>query len=442
MGGSISKRVGVGMSLAAVLGLGLSTASAAAVSRVGADGAVAATSGASYGGSTAYAVGGAYRVGTAYRAGAPAQDPIGGPRMGETGIVLGLPPGVPAPPIFPAGCYLVADLDSGAVILAKCPHTKGLPASTIKALTALALVDELSPADVVVATAEDADQEGSKVGLVVGSGYTVEQLFLGMLLTSGNDAAWALARHRGAGEAIDAMNRTAEHLGAHDTHAVNPSGLDAPDQVTSAYDLALIGRAVVRNERLAGYVKTMRVPFPDARVPGGGARGNYQISNHNRMLPNYPGTIGVKNGYTVAAKRTFVGAARRGDAGYVITYLNSATADWRSTGKLLDWAFAYGKQVRPVGQLVEPGSPQARPSSQGGGADDGPGGGEPAGVPALPGHESAQQASGTGASAAAGTGTSALGWLAQHPDVLLFAGGALGVFAGGLAISARTRRGG
>lgn len=429
MGGSIAKRVGVGVSLAAVLGLGLPTTATAA--------GPAAASGTTYGG-TAY---GAFAGPTAYGVRAPAEDPIGGSRMGETGIVLDLPPGVPAPPAFPAGCYLVADLDSGAVILAKCPHTKGLPASTIKALTALALVDELSPSDVVVATAEDVNQEGSKVGLNVGSGYTVEQLLYGMLLTSGNDAAWALARHLGGTEAIDAMNRTADHLGAHDTHAANPSGLDAPDQVTSVYDLALIGRAVLRNERLAGYVKTERVSFPRQRVPGGGARGSYEISNHNRMLYNYPGTIGVKNGYTVAAKRTYIGAVRRGDAGYVITYLNSATADWRSTGKLLDWAFAYGKQVRPIGQLVEPGSPEARPSDQGG-STDGVGGGEPTGAPAPPAHESAQQAGGAGAASGQAAGASPLGWLGDHPDVLLFAGGALGVVAGGLAISARTRKDG
>lgn len=412
MRGSIWGRMGFGVSLAALLGLGLGCGPAAVAAGMTGTTPSAATTAVTPAAPT------------------PAADPIGGPRMGETGVVLDLPPGVPTPPEFPAGCYLVADLDSGAVILAKCPHTKGLPASTIKALTALALVDDLSPADVVVATADDANQEGSKVGLTPGSGYTVEQLFLGMLLNSGNDAAWALARRRGETEAVAAMNRTAEHLGAHDTHARNPSGLDAPDQVTSVYDLALIGRAVLRHDRLAEYVKTMRVAFPGARVPGGGPRGSYEISNHNRMLPNYPGTIGVKNGYTVKARRTFIGAARRGDAGYVVTYLNSATADWRSTGKLLDWAFAHGRRVGPVGTLVEPGSPQARP---------------PEGYDAADGSATANGAGDSvlraaGAAGATDLGRSAVTWLADHPEVLLFSGGAFGVVAAGIGTSAGTRR--
>jgi serine-type D-Ala-D-Ala carboxypeptidase (penicillin-binding protein 5/6) len=357
-------------------------------------------------------------------------EPIGGPRMAETGLVLDLPTGVPAPPAFPASCYLVADLDSGAVILAKCPHAKGLPASTIKALTALALVDELPPATVITATEEDANQEGSRVGIRAGSSYTVEQLFQGMLLTSGNDAAWALARHRGLPETIAAMNAKAAQLGARDTAARNPSGLDATDQVSSAYDMALIGRAVLRNERLAGYVKTERTTFPSARVPGGGTRGSLEITNHNRLLTRYSGTIGVKNGYTLAARRTYIGAARRGASGYLLTYLKNPSSDWRLTTALFDWAFAYGGQVRPVGQLVEPapGDPGAHSAAQGG-----------SGQAAL------EALSAEGALHPAGAGVGApqldgLGWFGAHPEALLFTAGSMTVIAAGVSITRRTRQ--
>ncbi len=376
----------------------------------------------------------------------PSQDPIGGPRLGETALVVDLPDGVPAPPAFPASCYLVADVDTGAVILAKCPHAMGLPASTIKALTALALVDEFAPNEAVAAVAEDANQEGSKVGLVPGSSYTVDQLFQGMLLTSGNDAAWALARHRGVAQTIKAMNETADHLGAHDTRARNPSGLDAPEQVSSAYDLALIGRAVLRHEQLAQYVKTTVATFPAARVPGGGVRGSYQISNHNRLLTNYPGTIGVKNGYTVKARRTYIGAARRADAAYLITYLNNPAWDASQSTALLDWAFTHGKRARPVGVLVEPGSPEASQS--------------PTQVSsprvdvaldeAVPGQAAPPVANASQAGTqrdaprvadpgAAGLWQGRFGWLGEHRAVLLLTGGSLAVVAS-IGIVDRRRR--
>ncbi len=374
------------------------------------------------------------REATIGSAGQPARDPVGGPRMGDIGLVMDLPEGVPAPPAFPAGCYLIADLDTRDVILAKCPHTQGLPASTIKALTALALVDRLAPTDAVAAVEEDAAQDGTKVGMKPGSSYTVEQLFQAMLMASGNDAAWALARFHGVPQTVDAMNETAAWLGAHDTVARNPSGLDAQGQVTSVYDLALIGRAVLANPRLAQYVTTPRVVFPDARVPGGGKRGSYEITNHNRLLPNYPGTIGVKNGYTVKARATYIGAARRGDQAYIITYLNNPAGGWRPTAAMLDWAFANGKRARPVGTLVDPGTThESAPMDQSPEPAAAAGGDRDRGAPPL----AALDAPDAQASV---FGQPHIDWLITHPDVLLFAGGTLAVAAAGLGLSARARQ--
>ncbi|HYO86125.1 MAG TPA: serine hydrolase [Dermatophilaceae bacterium] len=286
-------------------------------------------------------------------------DPVGGPRLGEPGLAVNLAAGVPAPPALAAACYLLADLDSGDVVLAKCAHAKGLPASTMKVLTALALVPRLDPARVVLAAHDDAAVDGTKVGLQPGYGYTVDQLTGAMLIGSANDAANALARANGgmAATAVQ-MNEVAAGLGARDTLAVNTSGLDASGQTTSVYDLALIGRAALADPVVAGYVRSVRRDLPGHRIRGKpGARATYEVSNHNDLLFSCPGTIGVKNGFTNAAGHTLIAAVRRGTRGYLLSYLGMAKRDWKTPAALMEWAFAHGSQVSPIGRLVSPGTP-------------------------------------------------------------------------------------
>lgn len=297
-------------------------------------------------------------------ASAPAPDsPIGGPQLTGVDVVTDLPTDVPAPPPIAAGAYVLADLDSGDVLVAKAPHLKSKPASTLKTLTALALVPTLSPATVIRATLADAAIDGTKVGLDPGATYTVEQLFQGLLMSSGNDAAEALARAGGGmPNTARSMTQVAHDLGALDTQARNTSGLDAPGQLTSAYDLALIGRAALRDPQIATYVSTRTATFPGKRPrgPKPGKRPTFEIGNHNRLLFNYEGTVGVKNGYTHSARHTYIGAARRGDQGYILTFLGGQTSDWRQSAALFDWAFANAKKADPVGELVEPGDLVAR----------------------------------------------------------------------------------
>ena len=132
-------------------------------------------------------------------------------------------------------------------------------------------------------------------------------------MASGNDAAYALAEAGGGREAtLTAMNEHAAYLGAHDTVAKDPSGLDAPGQTSSAYDLALIGRAALELKDFRAYVATKQVDFPGRVDPKTKKRETYKINNHNKLLYNYDGTIGVKNGYTEAANRTFISAVTRG----------------------------------------------------------------------------------------------------------------------------------
>ena len=256
-------------------------------------------------------------------------------------------------------------MDTGEVLAAKAAHARLLPASTLKTLTALTLIPQVDATRSYTATAADASADGTRVGILPGHTYTGQQLFGALLMASGNDAAYVLARAGGGMEAtVAAMNEEARHLGAHDTVAKDPSGLDAPGQTSSAYDLALIGRAAMQLPQFRTYVTTKQMAFP-GRKGQGGKRPTYVISNHNRLLYNYEGTVGIKNGYTNAAKRTFISAVTRGGKTYLLTEMHGLDPSWRTQAAMYDWAFRYGDRLAPVGRLVEPGTvtqPPALPS--------------------------------------------------------------------------------
>jgi len=272
------------------------------------------------------------------------------------GLVVDRPSDVPPPPALKDVSWVLADLATGEVVAAKAAHARLLPASTLKTLTALTLIPRVDPARAYTATATDANADGTRVGVLPGQTYTGRQLFEAMLMASGNDAAYALARVGGGRDAtLAAMNAEARRLGAHDTVAKDPSGLDAPGQTSSAYDLALIGRAALELPAFRTYVTTKHTSFP-GRAGKGGKRPTYVVSNHNRLLYNYAGTIGVKNGYTMAAKRTYISAVSRGGKSYILTEMYGLDSSWRPQAAMYDWAFRYADRVRPVGQLVEPGT--------------------------------------------------------------------------------------
>ncbi len=281
--------------------------------------------------------------------------PVGGPELGSARAVWHVPAGVPEPPVAPARAYLVADLTSGQILVARNVHARLLTASTMKVLTALTLLPRLSPTQVYRARAADQDVDGSKVGIAAGSTYTVHQLFLGMMLSSGNDAANALANAAGGVPATVAlMQQEAISLGALDTTVRDPSGLDAPGQRSSAYDLAVIARAAMQRADFRTLVTTRTAEFPGKVVKGKRGKG-FQIQNHNELLTGYRGAIGVKTGYTEHAKWTYIGAARRGTHTYLVTEMGLSRKGFVPAEKLLDWAFAHGAAATPVGHLVAPG---------------------------------------------------------------------------------------
>ena len=261
------------------------------------------------------------------------------------------------PPAVQASAYVVADIDTGEVLAAKAPHAKLRPASTLKTLTALVLLPRLKKTDLVIGTDADAGIEGSKVGVYPGLRYTVDLLFQGMFLASGNDAVHALCAHDQGGvpATIQRMNQKAAEIGALDTHVTDPTGLDADGQYSSAYDLALFAQAGLA-----------RPDFAEVRVdevhglPDSARQGTYQVANQNKLLFNYDGALGVKTGYTTLARNTFIGAARRNGHTLVVTLMNAPHGITEDATNLLNWTFKNYDQLNPVGTLVKPAAPRRK----------------------------------------------------------------------------------
>jgi D-alanyl-D-alanine carboxypeptidase (penicillin-binding protein 5/6) len=298
------------------------------------------------------------------------KDPVGGPRMGECGIVRAS--GAPAPPGgITSASWVITDLDSGDVLAAKDPHARERPASLIKSLLAIVVIRELRPDTKVRGTQADANQEGTKVGLGPGGVYTVDQLLHALVMHSGNDAAWALSRTLGGVHAtLDKMNSLAKEIGALDTRAATPSGLDGPGMTTSAYDQSLIFRTAMTYDEYANAVATRSIHFPGYRGHPG-----FQINNDNRLLGKYDGFLGGKTGFTDDARHTYVGGAERNGRRLAVVLLRGE----RNPGplseqgsKLLDYGFRLAaKGIRPVGEIVNH-APDAQPnrnSSHDGNAD-------------------------------------------------------------------------
>ncbi|WP_243713134.1 D-alanyl-D-alanine carboxypeptidase [Actinomadura sp. 6K520] len=301
---------------------------------------------------------------------APGTGTVGGPQLAGRGLVVNRAAGVPGLPKVKAASYLIADADTGDVLAAKDPHGRHLPASTIKTLTALALVPKLDANHLVRPSQRACDVEGTKVGLTPKMSYKVSDLFHALLMMSANDAAVALAEANGGLEKTLAdMNAEARRINARDTRAGSVNGLDRDlglsvrTQHTSAYDLALILREGMKNPDFRTYVQAIDHKFPAPPTKKQRKRGvkvgGYPIHTHNRMLPGereeYRGMLGGKNGYTIAAQQTFVAEARRGGRTIVVSLMKADRPPSQYAAKLLDWGFTAHGKVEPVGVLVSPG---------------------------------------------------------------------------------------
>ncbi|MEF9902213.1 D-alanyl-D-alanine carboxypeptidase family protein [Streptomyces sp. P9-A2] len=284
--------------------------------------------------------------------------------------------GAPEVPELSARSWLVADADSGEVLAAHDAHRRLPPASTLKTLFALTVLPVL-PAGIRHTVSEEEltgiGPGSSRVGVAEDLTYRISDLWNGVFLSSGNDAVHVLAALSGGWEATaQRMQDKAHALGAHDTQVESPDGYDAPGQVSSAFDLAVFGRAGLRSPDFVRYCSREEAMFP------GRDGGSYGIRNTNRLLTGsdgverYPGIVGIKNGYTSNAGHTLVAAAHRDGRTLVVTVLNprwgGGSAVYEEARTLLDWGFDASGRVDAVGSLdallVKPlPGPQARPTT-------------------------------------------------------------------------------
>ncbi|MDX3071941.1 D-alanyl-D-alanine carboxypeptidase family protein [Streptomyces sp. MI02-7b] len=292
---------------------------------------------------------------------------IGGERLARSGVQVD--GGAPDLPETNSLSWVVADAGSGEVLAAYNAHRRMPPASTLKMLFADTVLPKFDRSLRHRVTAEDLADIGagsSLVGIEAGITYTVEQLWLGVFLRSGNDAVHVLcSMNGGVDRTVREMRARALELQANDTHVVSPDGYDTPGQLSSAYDLTLFARAGLRNPDFRDYCRTQVAHFP-------GEHGStFEIQNTNRLLGRYQGVIGVKNGYTTNAGNTFTGAAERDGRTLLVTVMHPESGYdevYKEAAALLDWGFGATGRVTPVGALVPPLSElKSSPTPRGGG---------------------------------------------------------------------------
>jgi D-alanyl-D-alanine carboxypeptidase (penicillin-binding protein 5/6) len=237
----------------------------------------------------------------------------------------------------PPRAGLVFDIDSGGVLWRHDP-LRVLPiASLTKIMTALIVVDRTRPNDPVRITQAALDYQGSGVGLLPkGRRVRAEALLNGLLIVSGNDAAIALAVHVSGNERrfVALMNRRARRWGLTCTHFASSHGLEAGNR-SCTRDLAALTRLAMAKARIR---RIARLSQAELRFPIKG--GKLFLSGHNPLIRlGYPGTIGLKTGYTEEAGRCFVGVVRRAGHRLGVVLLNSRDPA-KHAEKLLDAAFA------------------------------------------------------------------------------------------------------
>ncbi|QRY63466.1 D-alanyl-D-alanine carboxypeptidase [Gordonia sp. PDNC005] len=274
---------------------------------------------------------------------------VGGAKLAGCGVVAD-PKAGDVPANLTSAGWLIADLDTGTVIAAKDPHGRYRPASTIKTLLALTAMKELNLDTVVTGTTDDYGIEGDSCGIGPGGTYTVRELLTGLLMVSGNDCANALARELGGrDQTLTKMNAEAKAIGAVDTRAASPSGLDAPGMSTSPFDLALIFREAMRNADFRHMISLTEFTFPGfpalKDVPGDKAHPGYMMATSNALLRDgYPGMLGGKTGFTDDALKTFVAGVERNGKRLVIVQMAGLTVAGdtyvQQAQRMIDYGFA------------------------------------------------------------------------------------------------------
>ena len=269
-------------------------------------------------------------------------------------LVLGmLPVRIQAVELDVAGkSAVLMDVETGTVLYEKNAHEKLSPASVTKVMTMLLIMEAIDSGkigwdDTVIASETAAAKGGSQVYLKVGESMTVADMVKSIAVSSANDCACAMAEHIAGSEAgfVEKMNQRAAELGMQDTHFVNCTGLDddpdAAQHLTSAYDIAIMSRELMKNHPdIQKYTTIWMDTIRD---------GAFGLANTNKLIRFYPGATGLKTGFTANAGYCLSATAQRDGLGLIAVVMGCATSQERfgACKQLLDYGFANFALVAP-----------------------------------------------------------------------------------------------
>ena len=251
-----------------------------------------------------------------------------------------------------AKAAVLMDATSGEVLFAQNAHKRLPPASVTKVMTMLLILEacesgKINLSDTVTISERAAAMGGSQMYMEPGEQHTVEELLMGVAMASANDGAVALAEHlAGSVEMfVERMNKRAAELDMKDTNFVNTNGLPVSNHYTSAYDIAIMSKALIRfpetQKWFTKWQATIKVGLP-------GKEKDFGLTNTNRLIKIYPGAIGIKTGFTQDAGYCLSGAAERNGTRLIGVILGASTSKVRfaEISKMFDYGFSNFESVK------------------------------------------------------------------------------------------------
>lgn len=262
-------------------------------------------------------------------------------RYALIGLLLVCQGALAQPDPFPAVASAYVVRVNGSLLWERQANLRLPPASLTKLMTVLLVLDDYKPRAVVEISKQAAKETGMRLGLKHKQRFYVEDLLAAALISSGNDACHALADFIGGDHQrfVQMMNQRAKQLGMHDTNFTNACGHDAAEHYSSAHDLAILTKEVIKHKWVADIAirETMQISEIDTLK-------NYTLQNKNALIGRYQGALGLKTGYTPKAGTCLIALAERNGTRVMLVMLNSANRWWDAVD-LLDLAFAQARHA-------------------------------------------------------------------------------------------------
>lgn len=237
---------------------------------------------------------------------------------------------------------ILIEASTGTIIYEKNSHEKLAPASMTKMMSMLLIVETIEDGKLswnqMITTSENASSMGgSQILLETGEKMSVEDLFKGIAVASGNDAVVALSEAVAGTEEefVNMMNQRAKELGLEDTNFKNPHGLDTANHYTSAYDMAMIAKELVRHEKVLEFTSIYEDYLREDQ------ENKVWLVNTNKLVKFYDGMDGLKTGYTKEAGYCLTATAKRGDTRFITVVMGEEDTKTRNseTTSMMDYAF-------------------------------------------------------------------------------------------------------